>query len=177
MATKGSIYWRRLPGLLGHLFLLLSITETASSIEHPSSFSLPKHQTPPHLADITPGTMASKAEFERVAHEVIRMLRRLPEYSDVRIAVIGGLAVWDHLPNYNRERAQARKCRPLSELPRLISSPIRISTLSWTPPPLRTTLNGSYCFFPTLPSPSQRKCSTIIMERHSSKSTSSTEHL
>lgn len=38
-------------------------------------------------------------ELEKVAAEVIRYLKDINEYSEGSIAVIGGLAVWKHLPD------------------------------------------------------------------------------
>ncbi|KAK3312317.1 hypothetical protein B0H66DRAFT_595904 [Apodospora peruviana] len=46
---------------------------------------------------------STRSELHQVAGEVIAILKRIPEYSDVTIAVMGGLAIWkyiDELPNY-----------------------------------------------------------------------------
>jgi hypothetical protein len=42
--------------------------------------------------------MPSRPQLETVAADVIRILKGMPEYSDARIAIIGGLALWKYIP-------------------------------------------------------------------------------
>ena len=42
--------------------------------------------------------MASLQFLHSAAAEVIGYLKKISEYSDVRVAVIGGLAVWNYIP-------------------------------------------------------------------------------
>jgi len=42
--------------------------------------------------------MPSRNQLETVAADVIRILRGISEYSNTRIAVIGGLALWKYIP-------------------------------------------------------------------------------
>jgi len=41
--------------------------------------------------------MPSRPQLETVAADVICILKGMPEYSDARIAIIGGLALWKYI--------------------------------------------------------------------------------
>jgi len=43
--------------------------------------------------------MPSLAELNSAASEVIIILKGIPEYANARVAVIGGLALWNYLQN------------------------------------------------------------------------------
>lgn len=42
--------------------------------------------------------MEHRAALQQAAGEVIDILRNMTEFSETRIAVIGGLALWNYLP-------------------------------------------------------------------------------
>lgn len=43
--------------------------------------------------------MPTRIQLEAAASEVISVLKGIREFSNARIAVIGGLALWKYLPN------------------------------------------------------------------------------
>jgi hypothetical protein len=43
--------------------------------------------------------MPTRTELERAAANVIGILKSISEYSEARIAIIGGLALWKYIPN------------------------------------------------------------------------------
>jgi hypothetical protein len=43
--------------------------------------------------------MPTLAELNRAAAEVITILKGITDYSDARVAVIGGLALWNYVQN------------------------------------------------------------------------------
>ena len=42
--------------------------------------------------------MPIRAQLEAAAADVIRILKGISEYSNARIAIIGGLALWKYIP-------------------------------------------------------------------------------
>jgi hypothetical protein len=43
--------------------------------------------------------MPTLAELNRAASEVIIILKGIPDYSNAKVAVIGGLALWNYVQN------------------------------------------------------------------------------
>lgn len=43
--------------------------------------------------------LPSLSRLEAAAHDVIHIMKRIPEFADQKIAVIGGMAIWKYLPN------------------------------------------------------------------------------
>ena len=42
--------------------------------------------------------MPTRTQLETAAADVIRILKGISEYSDAKIAIIGGLALWKYIP-------------------------------------------------------------------------------
>jgi len=43
--------------------------------------------------------MPTRIELERAATNVVGILKNISEYSEAKIAIIGGLALWKYIPN------------------------------------------------------------------------------